>query len=422
MNTLKKCGILTMALTAAGAALAAPSVDDSVTVATDANNGLVTIGYQLTGEKGIVTIDVQTNALADATGAWVSVGDCHLTTLDGAVNRLVSSVGTRQTATWNPRNDGVDLSTTTNLKAVVKAWSVANPPDWLVVGLIAANDVRFYTSTNCFPYGGLRNDLYCTDKLVLRKIPAAGVTWRMGKKGATSGNALPHQVTLTFDYYMGIYPVTQGQFGNIRPDMAGSKNPSSFKTGVYASRRPMNPQDFVSFKDFRGDGSAGAVYDWPDKGHAVDPASFLGKLRDLSGVDFDLPTEAQWEFACRAGTGTQFWNGKDSLTANERKNMCWGNEDSGGNTMDRVGIRWANAWGLCDLYGFVHDRCLDWYQDDITSVDPEKGPSSGTTRTGRGAGYGNTVADTTSSFRLGVGMDGSPYRGYRVMCPVSLKW
>ena len=407
-----------------GAAFAAPRVDSEIGVAYDENSGLVTISYTLLDEKAVVTVDMQTNTLADATGDWVSVGDAHLRTLDGAVNRLVESVGTVQKATWHPGHDGID--SVAKFRAVVKAWSVTAPPDWLVVGLALANDVRFYTSTNAFPFPLRGDDRYCVDYIVLRKIPAAGVTWRMGQKGGT-GVLAPHNVTLTYDYYMGIYPITQGQYENIRTDKVKNNNPSQYKGNLYMTTRHMQPQDMVTFTEFRGDCSAGAAYDWPTKGHdKVDPNSFLGKLRTLSGVEFDMPTEAQWQYACRAGTGTKYYIGKDTLTAAERKAIGWCNEESSTaeRTMARVGVRQPNAWGLCDFYGFLHDRCLDWYQADITTgIDPEKGPESGSQdRVGCGGGWGTGIVDAQSATRNNVGFTASNYRGYRVMCPVSLKW
>ena len=82
-----------------GSAFAAPRVDSEIGVAYDENNGLVTISYTLLDEKAVVTVDMQTNTLADATGDWVSVGDTHLRTLDGAVNRLVESVSEQKVIT-----------------------------------------------------------------------------------------------------------------------------------------------------------------------------------------------------------------------------------------------------------------------------------------------------------------------------------
>lgn len=396
-----------------GSLAAAPSVQDgSVSVSYNAANGLVTVGYKLTGGPGIVTIDMLTNTLADASGAWVSVGDAHLTKFVGAVNRLVGENETGyHEAHWNPRADGVRPGGAVRFRAKVTAWSEANPPDYMVVDLEVKGTRRYYVSADALPDGGLANDIYRTSKLVMRKIPAAGVRYLMGDQ--TAANSCP--VYLTDNFYIGVYHVTNGQYDRFMKSNAGQHQKRS-----NGQCRPFENETWATV---RGDGSVGSDYDWPTKKHAVAPTSFIGVLRAFTGVEFDLPTEAQWEYACRAGTSTKYNNGtSDATPANVQKLAWYGSSTE--NAPD--GERQANAWGLYDMHGNEHDMCLDWHANSIASsvvVTNPPGPVSGTQKVGKGGGYGNPVDQVTSYFRIGRALtSASPYAGWRLVCPVSLKW
>ena len=108
-------------------------------------------------------------------------------------------------------------------------------------------------------------------------------------------------MTLSEDYYIGVYELTQAQYVNFRTTAEGSApaNGSVFQ----GDKRPF---ENCSYNDMRGDG---ATYLWTSTGHALDQNKPLGRLRSLTGIDtFDFPTEAQWEFACRAGSTGYYYN------------------------------------------------------------------------------------------------------------------
>ena len=418
------------AMFAASSLVAAPVVSD-VEMTQDASR-TVSITYKLKGESGIVTVDIQTNR---GDGAWFSIGGKHLTHFAGDANKLVQASDTEtRKITWKPRKAWPDNAVTENVKAVVSAWATNAPPDYMVVSLVAKKSVEFYTSAEAVPFG-VSNEIYKTDYLVMRKIPAANVRWRMGspampaETGRTGGREVPHLVTLDEDYYMGIYPVTQRQYERMMDE-----RPSNFNLNADYMTRPVEK---VKWEAIRGTAAAG--YDWPKNKHDVLSTSFMGVLRTFTGVDgFDLPTDAQWEFACRAGVGSALYNGKelDNTTtsanlapiARYKKNGGWVNgttEPAANCTAEngtaKVGSYEQNAWGLYDMLGNVYEWCLDWYVDSLAGVDPLTGPDSGEKRVRRGGSFYDDPSNSRCAYRMGSTPNdyGQTY-GFRVACSVNL--
>ena len=415
---------------AAIAASAAPVVSNvSMTQA----GGTVTIGYTLSGEPGIVTVDIQTNNTAR--GEWESIGGERLVFFGGDVNRRVEP-GAR-TITWKPRKAWPDNMSSKNAKAVVSAWATNAPPDYMVVSLVATNTLFFYTCAESVP-GGVTNDLYKTECLVMRKCPAANVLWRMGSPTTEpnrKASEAPHVVSLADDYYIGVYPVTQRQY-ELMMDAVGAnesaRRPSGFKLDSdYATR----PVERVSYDMLRGAASDEIV--WPDTGHAVKQNTFLYSVRRHTGLDgFDLPTEAQWEFACRAGCGTAYYNGENVASALDslgRYRLNGGYADgatesstvvatcTADNGTAKVGTYLPNAWGIYDMLGNVQEWCLDWYQDSLGDVSPATGPASGSNRVYRGGGWGWSAADCRSASRASNSPTTVwPKIGFRLVAPAGI--
>ena len=236
-------------------------------------------------------------------------------------------------------------------------------------------------------------DEYKTDKLVLRRIPAG--TFVMGSDQTNKS----HRVTLTRPFYMGVFEVTQKQWELVMGSWPGSSPSSSYGCG------DAYPAYYVSYNDIRGS-SSGAR--WPASS-AVDASSFLGRLRARTGLDFDLPTEAQWEYACRAGTATTYYWGdaKDGAYAWYR--------DNSDSTTHPVGTRLPNAWGLYDMSGNVWERCRDWYRTLAYGADPV-GSASGSARVGRGGSWFYDSVYCTSSYRNGSDPSNrSVYNGFRLV-------
>ena len=274
----------------------------------------------------------------------------------------------------------------------------AIPEDYLVVDLSAGATTGQWPveELHAAPCGGW-SDEYKTTKLVLRKIPAG--TFVMGSPDDELGhrtNEVLHKVTLTRPYYIGVFEVTQKQWELV----------TGTNTAYYASLGDMRPMDNASYADIRG-AQLGAQ--WPQSAD-VDAGSFLGFLRARTGIAFDLPTEAQWEYACRAGTTTALNSGKnlsdkDSCPEMYEVGRCLGNWDDGKGGYDyshtTVGSYRPNSWGLYDMHGNVLEWCLDWYGDyDVEAATDPVGPPSGEYRINRGAPF--YAMDSRSANRASV--------------------
>lgn len=151
-----------------------------------------------------------------------------------------------------------------------------------------------------------------------------------------------------------------------------------------------------------------------------DAQAYIARLNARGKGHFRLPTEAEWEYACRAGTQTQFYYGDDPSYSLIGK-YAWGS----GNTVYAgrdyalpIGQKKPNAWGLYDMYGNVWEWCQDWYDKEYYAKSPEtdpKGPSSGHRRVVRGGGF-NFGPETMRSARRGAEVPGRVYYnlGFRV--------
>ena len=396
--------LLCIVSVSAAAAMADISVT-SVSVAQDASK-CVTVDYTLSGGPAIVTVDFLTNG--------VSVGEKNFANVGGDVNMVVKN-GARKMF-WRPDRDWEGhLATNCTLAANVTAWDLKSPPDYMVIDgriLMPKKNMRFYVSADALPEGGLANrELYAKLCIVFRKIPAKNVKWRMGST-ATQRSAIgytasayeerevPHYVTLTNDYYLGIYPLTQRQS---RYYWGAPRNMVGYD---YATWECL-PVNNVSYSEIRGS-SLGA--EWPDETawHNVDSGSLLAAIRERTGLGtIDLPTMARWEFAYRAGQGTQFYNGSDTVTAemtSAASPYAWYKDNC--SVLQPVGLLEPNPWGLYDMAGDVHELCLDWFwqkwynNPQGSEATEPAGPSKNnytTTRVARGGSRSASLLDMRAS-------------------------
>ena len=253
-------------------------------------------------------------------------------------------------------------------------------PLYMVIDLSGGANASSYPVSylDAVPDGGW-TDEYKTTKLVLRRIEP-GTFMMCGQ----------YSVTLTNPYYIGVFEVTQKQWELVKGD---------YRPYSVCWISDMFPAMTVSYNELRGS-SDGAG--WPDS-IIVDTTSFIGQLRTrMSGLLFDLPTEAQWEYACRAGTTSDFNNGGSAESDLNIVGRYTGNSmDPGrGKSETDVGSYLPNEWGLYDMHGNVQEWCLDWYGNLVGGKDP-KGAQTGTKRVLRGGDYSCSVVECTSSYRSG---------------------
>ncbi len=265
---------------------------------------------------------------------------------------------------WDMWAQGV-ASVSTNVSFAVSYETT--PATYCVIDLSAGADASSYPVTYLAepPSGGFNVDAYKTTKLVLKRMEAG--TFKM----QDSSN-----VTLTKSFFIGLFEVTQKQWSLVTGGI-----PSNFSGDKL-------PVENVSYDAIRGSKNGAK---WPAFS-AVDASSFLGKLRARTGLDFDLPTEAQWEYACRAGTTTTYSYGNSA-----NGNYMWYTDNSSSQTHE-VGTRLPNSWGLYDMHGNVWEWCLDWHGTLSYGTDP-KGSSSGSHRVKRSGGWSNVASSCSSSRR-----------------------
>ena len=244
------------------------------------------------------------------------------------------------------------------------------------------------------PSGGWTNE-HKTTKLVLRRIEAG--SFKMCNQV---------DVTLTRPFFIGIFEVTSAQYAQV---MGGSGN--------------MCPKADISYNTIRGN-SSDSNYSWPGSAN-VDSSTFIGKLREKTKLlTIDLPTEAQWEYACRAGTTSEYNNGGNTENDLKQLGRYDGNGDDGrgGNEHEYnktiVGSYDPNDWGLYDMHGNVREWCLDLWNETLAGEnDPVGGTNTAADRVVRGGDYEHSAYNCRASYRWHEAPNGEyEYDGFRIAC------
>lgn len=374
--------------------------------------GALNVSYDL-DEDAIVTMTVSISG-TDLTAETVR-------TLVGDVNHKVAA-GTARTIVWKAYKDCKGLKVAAGqLSVSLTAWPSVRPPDYMVCDLRAESSerIRYYASSNDVP-GGVTNRMYKSDYLLMRYIPAAMVRHRQGSPTTATvrgNNETAHYCTLSEDYYMAVYEFTEAQYAHV----GGSRA----KTSDFSANEDFNfyPLSGVYWKNnIRGNVGVAA---------APESSSILGRLNTRVGLTtFDLPTDAQWEYACRAGTDTTLYDGTESgyggasAAGYERaKVLAWMTDNSDGHPHE-VGLKPANAWGLYDMLGNIREWCRDGnasYAADADVADPILSGSF----IMRGGSYHDGTYNCTSSARNDshAGWSGEQngnwrFYGFRVMCAI----
>ena len=194
------------------------------------------------------------------------------------------------------------------------------------------------------------------------------------KEGYFASEFPQHQVRICEGFWMGQTEVTQGQYKSVMNAQPWSRNP-------VVEESANNPAIWVTWED---------------------AAAFCRKLSQQEGKTYRLPTEAEWEYTCRAGTTTRFSFGDSSSSLGD---YAW--FENNAMFVDQkyahaVGQKKPNPWGMYDMHGNVWEWCSDWYKEDYYAQahrDNPKGPTTGTSRSLRGGAWNHGGEDLRCSYR-----------------------
>ena len=353
----KLFGLLALALSASAFA-AVPRVSD-VTLRQDAKHRAV-VTYRLAEAPGIVTFDI----LVDGT----SIGASVLTNATGDVNRLVPPTegDAVRTIVWEPWTTWPGHKLAGGVSARVTVWPTNAPPDFLAMDLTKADcPVTYYASEAALPWGKVwQNPVYKGDVLLMRRIHASHEIAFMGspetEANRVAGRETRRMCTLTNDYYLAIYPTTLRHHALLRD-------------GAAATETRLSPAIDLSYNMLRyaagNNNNTALPINFPGTTHRtqVGGSSLLRTFRNRTGLELDLPTSAQWEFACRAGSDTPIYT-HPTVSDGTMANLNYIAASYG-----EVGRMGCNNWYLYDMLGNVYEWCLDYFEDQITAdavVDP----------------------------------------------------
>jgi formylglycine-generating enzyme len=220
-------------------------------------------------------------------------------------------------------------------------------------------------------------------------VQVPGGSFEMGDTFGDGGESEKpvHEVRLD-SFSIGKYPVTQGQW-----QMVMDNNPSHFKSGESL------PVESVSWNDVQG---------------------FIAKLNTLTGKNYRLPTEAEWEYAARSGGKKEKWAG--TCDERELEEYAWYDANSGGTT-HTVGLKKPNGLGIYDMSGNVWEWCSDWYDEGYyrhSALANPPGASSGSNRVIRGGSWYNNPRNVRAANRIRNTPDNAFNNlGFRLVLPSS---
>lgn len=337
----------------------------------------VEVSYALS-EEAIVTLRILTNGAPIAASAlWNMSGDVNRRVAAGEGRRIVWAIG-----------DVWPADVVTNVQAEVTAWRPDAPPLYCAADISSGPSsssypISYYASADDVP-GGVTNDVWKLERMLFRRIDPTGADGvQLGSQKGMIGYGgvfeMGVRAWITRPFYLSVYETTQRQWLNV---MDGT-NPLFEQADINGRRGDLRPVERVSYNSVRGG--------TPDS--TPEANSFVDRLRSRTAhATMDLPTEAQWEYACRAGGTEQFpyrmpITGTDTAQENNPRPYVmydYFNHNSELNyTLPRIGNTGTsgigkttvvgdfppNAFGLYDMVGNVWEWVLDRYIADRATLE-----------------------------------------------------
>jgi formylglycine-generating enzyme required for sulfatase activity len=252
-------------------------------------------------------------------------------------------------------------------RSAFRSWDVADSRSDVLDGFRLVRELDDLTQSTpppAPPTAPVIESITNTIGMKLKEIPAG--TFTMGSPETEEGryeDEHQHQITISKAFDMQTTEVTQGQWKAVM-------GTEPWKGGQYVKEGPDYPAVYVSWDD---------------------AVAYCKKLSEKESKTYRLPTEAEWEYACRAGTKTAWSFGDDEKKLGD---YAWYNKnawDVDEKYARQVGLKKPNAFGLYDMHGNVYEWCHDYYDEDYYKQSPEKdpsGPPSGSYRVLRGGSWG----------------------------------
>jgi formylglycine-generating enzyme required for sulfatase activity len=373
--------------------MTAPCMVSEVTCSQGKYTQKMTVNYKITNaiDPLFVCFDVLTNG--------VSIGRDKLKNITGDISYDSTQVYSNgeYSFVWDAKKDMPGLLMT-DVDIVVNAYPINRlyyvPDIYMVIDVSAGPNAQSYPVRYTFNGEGAKTQTAKTTEIWLRRVDAG--TFMMGAPATEQNYAANteklHEVTLTKPMLVGVYEITEMQYYKVM----GGTEPTSTQNIALGS---------VSWNSIRGESS-----DFPTV-RSVEDDSFMGRLRRKTGLGgFDLPTEAQWEYACRAGTTTAWNNGTTNVYTSvesdrdsELDKLGWYGKEK--NSAVEVGLKEPNAWGLYDMHGGQLEWTLNYSQDDNTKdtidpVGPTKAAQTVTTlRRARGGSWFHSAYGCRAAYR-----------------------
>lgn len=303
--------------------------------------------------------------------------------IDGVSDVGASANTGTHTVTWTAPSGVLDANCT--MTAAVYAADAPSGDDYLIVDLTTgAKSYEGLLATQADSNARYNVATYKTTKLALRKVPAGG-PYPTGDDANYRSSNSARTWTTDRDYYIGIFPVTQGQYQQIT-----GTNPSTRTWNATGNTIAHRPVEHVSWDDLRlsTTASSSPIPAVSSSG----TGTFFQRLNYMTGLYFDLPTEVMSEIAHRAGATTAFFWGDDW---DNTKVVCGANS---GNCTFAVGSKDPNTWGIYDAAGNVKEWCLDDYTEEnrASRTDPFApfvAETAETKASHGGGGYGSNNAN-----------------------------